>query len=468
MRLGTLLSGNTVSLKKANMELILTLIMIALIAIEWAVGRIRGTSKYNLRNSIINSVLGGIVVFSEFICTLIALPIFVWIYKEHSLFTLDNSTLLSFAVLFLAVDFFDYWYHRLSHKINLMWTAHIVHHQSEYYNITVGLRASFLVPVFNIMGYAVFPLLGFDPDLVLPILLITGLYNLVIHTEFIGKLGWLEYVFVTPSSHRVHHAKNEEYMDKNFGKLFSFWDLLFGTYIKEKPEEKIEFGVADIRGGDGIGESLFFPMKKIAVAFCCEKSWKKKLKIIFGSPSEAERIYKERKRLIPMEEGAFVNRTEKNSSLSLAVLICGSIFLFSSCAVSNRYLCKYPTKENEWKEKGLWDIREKEFMIGISAGSDWLKIKPSTNIPIYNIYRDSLRLIKCTQLVPVTKSGDTLELQEEKDGNFYFSSNRATKIDKSKKIKLSVVYDVDSLGSICTTEKTYIVHRKTYRRLAVH
>lgn len=284
------------------MEIILTIILLVLMVMEWAAGKISGKNKYSFRNSAINSALGIIVVFSEFICTLIAMPVFAWIYEEHSLFTFNNSATLAFISLFLLVDFFDYWYHRLSHKVNLMWTAHIVHHQSEHYNITVGLRASFLVPVFNIMGYAVFPLLGFDPHLVLPILLVTGLYNLVIHTEFIGRLGWLEYIFVTPSSHRVHHARNEEYMDKNFGKLFAFWDILFGTYVKEKKGEKIEFGVADIRGGDGVSESLFFPMKKIANAFRCEKSWKKKIRVILGNPAEAEKIYRERKRLIPMSE----------------------------------------------------------------------------------------------------------------------------------------------------------------------
>ncbi|MBC7862248.1 MAG: sterol desaturase family protein [Bacteroidia bacterium] len=293
------------------MELTLTIILVILLGIEWAAGKITGNNVYKFRNTIVNSVLGGLTVFSEFICTFIALPLFYWIYKEHSFFTFNNHSITAFIVLFFAIDFFDYWYHRISHKVNLMWTAHIVHHSSETYNITVGLRASFLVPVFNIAGYSVFSFLGFDPNMVLPILLVTGLYNLVIHTEFIGKLGWLEYIFVTPHSHRIHHSKHQEHMDKNFGKLFAFWDILFGTFIKDADESKIEFGVADTHGGSGVGSSLFYPMKKIANSVRCEKSWKQKFKVVFGSPSTAEKIYLDRKKLIPMEgEYVAVNRKD--------------------------------------------------------------------------------------------------------------------------------------------------------------
>jgi alkylglycerol monooxygenase len=277
-------------LKNKTMNTIFIIILLALIAFEWTTGKISGRNVYRLRNSIINSTLGVITIFSEFICTFIALPLLNYIYPKHSLFHFDNSSAITFIILFFLIDFSDYWFHRVSHRINLFWTAHIVHHQSEHYNITVGLRASFLVPVFNLFSYSLFPLFGFSPQLVLVILLVQGLYNLVIHTELIGKLGWLEYILVTPSAHRVHHAKNEKYMDKNFGKLFIFWDLLFGTYIRES--EKVEFGVADIQGGgDGIGNALFNPMKKISRLFFSQKNRSVRFRILFGTPSSVEKIF---------------------------------------------------------------------------------------------------------------------------------------------------------------------------------
>ncbi len=300
------------------METILTIILVVLIAIEWGTGKISGHNVYDRRNSIINFSLGVITIFSEFICTFIAMPLLLFIYPHHSIFHFNNSSPWTFLVLFFLIDFSDYWFHRVSHKINLFWTAHIVHHQSEHYNITVGLRASFLVPIFNLFSYSLFPLFGFAPSNVLWILLVQGLYNLVLHTELVGKLGWLEYILVTPSSHRVHHAKNEKYMDRNFGKMFAFWDLLFGTYIQES--EMVEYGVADSRGGDGVGSSLFYPMRKIRHLFFSESDPKKRFQILFGTPSNAERIYRERKKLIPQEnEAESGNGSEAMDELKLGL-----------------------------------------------------------------------------------------------------------------------------------------------------
>jgi sterol desaturase/sphingolipid hydroxylase (fatty acid hydroxylase superfamily) len=150
-----------------------------------------------------------------------------------------------FALAFIATDFTYYWKHRFEHINRFYWAEHSVHHSSKVFNLTSALRLPWFAPLFSWPFFLPLVLIGFHPALILSSLLLNLFYQYFIHTEKVKKLGFLEYIFNTPSLHRVHHAQNFEYWDKNFGGVFIFWDILFRTYQPERADLKIFYGVKE-------------------------------------------------------------------------------------------------------------------------------------------------------------------------------------------------------------------------------
>ncbi|MGB0523130.1 MAG: sterol desaturase family protein [Flammeovirgaceae bacterium] len=133
----------------------------------------------------------------------------------------------------ILIDFLYYWEHRLEHEIRILWTYHSIHHSSPIYNYTTALRVSFIDNFTTWLFYVPAILLGFHPIMVLLAVALMLMYQFWLHTELIGKLGWYEKIFMTPSQHRVHHGSDEIYLDKNYGAILSIWDRMFGTYQEE-------------------------------------------------------------------------------------------------------------------------------------------------------------------------------------------------------------------------------------------
>ena len=161
--------------------------------------------------------------------------VYEYLHRHYALFDIRPGV-WGWIGLFIATDFVWYWYHRLAHEVNLFWAAHVVHHQSEEFNYTVSARITVFQALIRTGFWSVLPIIGFPPGMITTLLLIHGLYPFFIHTRTISKLGWLEYVLVTPSHHRVHHASNPQYLDKNYGDVLIIWDKLFGTFVEEKEE----------------------------------------------------------------------------------------------------------------------------------------------------------------------------------------------------------------------------------------
>ncbi len=141
----------------------------------------------------------------------------------------------------IADDFCYYWFHRLSHEVRFLWAAHVSHHSSREYNLSTALRQSWTTPITTLWFWTPMPLLGFDPAMILVVQSVSLLYQFWIHTEAIENLGFLEGFLNTPSHHRVHHAKNARYLDRNHGGFFIVWDRWFGTF--ERETEKPEYGL---------------------------------------------------------------------------------------------------------------------------------------------------------------------------------------------------------------------------------
>ncbi|MFT3765308.1 MAG: sterol desaturase family protein [Minicystis sp.] len=211
-----------------------------LIALELAVARTRRRSVYRLADALGDIGCGMIQQVSLLFLAGSVIAGYTYIY-EHLRIVTWSSPGIEWAVAFVGVDFLYYWWHRMSHEVNILWAAHSVHHQSEDYNLAVALRQSVLTSYTAQIFYIVLAFLGVPPIIFASVNAISTLYQFWIHTELVGNLGWLEEWLNTPSHHRVHHAINKPYLDKNHGAIFIIWDRIFGTFARE--EEPCRFGV---------------------------------------------------------------------------------------------------------------------------------------------------------------------------------------------------------------------------------
>ena len=218
-------------------------IFLFLILIEIIYGHFKNNQTYNLMDTISSLSSGTTNMLKDILGLTIIIISYPYILSKLALFELD-STFWIYFIAFICVDFSSYWNHRLNHKINVFWNIHVIHHSSEEFNLACALRQT----ISNILGYyALFlipaAIVGI-PHEVISLLLPLHLFGQFwYHTRHIGKLGILEYIFVTPSQHRVHHAINPIYIDKNLAAIFCIWDRWFGTFQEELEEEPPVYGV---------------------------------------------------------------------------------------------------------------------------------------------------------------------------------------------------------------------------------
>ena len=213
-----------------------------LIGVELLVGKLKRTQYYRFNDAITNLSCGITQqVGAVFLKTFLLLG-YIFLYENYRLFDFPGDQWWTWVVLFIGVDFFYYWFHRYAHEISLMWGGHIVHHQSEEYNLSVALRQGAFQAFFSWIFYLPLGLIGFDPLAFVLVNQFQTLYQFWIHTKAIDRLHpAFEYVFNTPSHHRVHHGQNPQYIDKNHGGTLIIWDRMFGTFQAE--EEEVVYGV---------------------------------------------------------------------------------------------------------------------------------------------------------------------------------------------------------------------------------
>lgn len=195
---------------------------------------------YRLNDAVANISCGVIDQVTGVFAKVITVGVYALVFESAGQFEIQSNWLW-FSVCFIAVDFCYYWSHRLSHDINLFWTGHVVHHQSEEYNLSVALRQGAIQKVLMFWVYLPLAVIGFPPEWFLISIGFNLLYQFWIHTEAIGKMGFFELIFNTPSHHRVHHGRNPKYIDRNHAGVLIIWDKLFGTFQKE--EEHPTYGI---------------------------------------------------------------------------------------------------------------------------------------------------------------------------------------------------------------------------------
>lgn len=254
-----------------------------LIGLELVIDRSKKSGLYRFNDAITNISCGiGSQLTGVFIKTLSFIA-YLFIWEKFRIFSEIPNTIPVWIILFIGIDFFYYWFHRLAHEISLFWGSHIVHHQSEEYNFSVALRQGWLQGAFSMWFYLPLALIGFDPFLFVSINALQTLYQFWIHTKTIDRMpAWFEYIFNTPSHHRVHHGVQPKYIDKNHGGTLIIFDRMFGTFQAE--EEEVVYGITNhanswnpVRVNFEYWIDLF---RKIFKA----RNLKDGLKILFGPP----------------------------------------------------------------------------------------------------------------------------------------------------------------------------------------
>lgn len=214
-----------------------------LIGLELLADRWRGVRSYRLADAISSLGAGVLSTTSGLLTKVVGLLTYDFAWRHWGLFELPADSPWVWGFAFLFYDFCYYWNHRLGHERNVLWAAHSVHHQSEEYNLSTALRQTSTGFLFGWIFYLPMALAGVPPLVFFTVAAFNLLYQFWVHTRHVPKLGWLEWLFITPSNHRVHHARNPLYLDRNYGGVFILWDRLFGTFQEELAEEPPVYGV---------------------------------------------------------------------------------------------------------------------------------------------------------------------------------------------------------------------------------
>ena len=323
-----------------------TPVFFLLIAIEFAVGRSRarrgtGRDTYRLADAVNSIGLGMLSQISAVLTGLLRIGIYSAVFSAVALFP-DNAFWTTWYGWLLALVFYDfcyYWLHRMGHESAVLWAAHVVHHQSQHYNLSTALRQTSSGALFGWIFYLPMAVVGVPPLVFAVVALVDLLYQFWVHTEQVGKLGWFDRWFCSPSNHRVHHAVNDEYLDRNYGGILIVWDRLFGTFREE--EERCIYGT---RSQLGSWDPLWANAEvywALAQDSWHAKNWGDKLRVWFKPPGwrpadvaarfpkpafDIERVWR--------YEPQVSRATQWFAGLAFAVLLLGvALFLWHSDAL---------------------------------------------------------------------------------------------------------------------------------------
>ena len=261
-----------------------TPIFLLSIALEFAIGLARKRNTYRLHDAMASVGLGMQSQLVGLFTRFLAIGAYVWAYEHVALWTLPANSVAVWIGALLMYDLCYYWLHRAGHRVGIFWAAHVVHHQSEDYNLSTALRQTSSGALLGWLFYLPMAVVGVPPLVFATVALIDLLYQFWVHTQQVGKLGWFDRWFCSPSNHRVHHAVNDRYLDRNYGGILIVWDRLFGTFEEERDDEPCVYGTrAPLRSFNPVWANL-----QVYAALAHDAwraaSWWDKLRIWFMPP----------------------------------------------------------------------------------------------------------------------------------------------------------------------------------------
>ncbi len=230
-------------LKEQLLLLITTPLYILVIGFEILLSHIHFKKYYLVKDTLINVYLCTLNGAVDLIFRTVYLLILASFFEFHFI-SFSFHPVLYWVALFLFEDIAFYLEHRVDHFCRLFWAVHVTHHSSEEFNLTTGFRSSVLQPLYRFIYFLPLVLLGFRPIDIVFMYSLTQIYGILVHTQYINKMpAWFEAIFVSPSHHRVHHASNIRYLDKNLGMVLIIWDRLFGTFQEEVEDDPVKYGL---------------------------------------------------------------------------------------------------------------------------------------------------------------------------------------------------------------------------------
>ena len=256
-----------------------------LIFIELIYGLVSGKSNYRLNDTFTSISLGLISRYIPLLGLGIQGAAFAYVAQYYNLKLFSPSSLWVWILAFFLYDFCYYWMHRLHHEVKVLWATHVVHHHGEEFNLSTALRQTSTGFLWKWIFYLPIFIVGIPPEVFVTVAGVNLVYQFWVHTEHIPKLGWYEYVFVSPSNHRIHHAQNKHYVDANYGGVFILWDRIFGTYKEEMEELKPIYGTAKpLRSWNPFKANLDI-FREMLLDSSRTKSFKDKIGVWFSRPN---------------------------------------------------------------------------------------------------------------------------------------------------------------------------------------
>lgn len=271
--------------KQTLLLLISTPLYAVLIGVEMIMSSIHNRHLYTVKDTFTNVYLTSLNFGLELLIRTFCLGFLAYFFQFHFI-SIQNPYLYWFLLLILQ-DIAFYFEHRVDHYCRFFWAVHVTHHSSEKYNLTTGFRSSVFQPLYRFVYFIPLALLGFKPLDIMFMYSATQIYGILIHTQYINKLGFLEYFMATPSHHRVHHASNTIFLDKNMGMVLIIWDKIFGTFASEDDlkGEQIRFGLTkNIERPNHPVDIVFHEWVNIADDLKKDIPFTTKLKYVFMPP----------------------------------------------------------------------------------------------------------------------------------------------------------------------------------------
>lgn len=255
-----------------------------LMLLELAVCRARTGSGFRLDDALTSLSIGMVSQVSGAFAGAIGLATYGWAGEHLAPFRLPAHAWWTWALAFVGFDLAFYWSHRLSHRVNLFWASHVVHHSSEEYNLTTALRQPATSFLFTWMIYLPLGAAGIPTEVFAVAAGMNLVYQFWPHTRLVGRLGWLEGWLVTPSNHRVHHARNPFAIDRNFGGVFAIWDRIFGTYAEERDDEPLSYGIRDPAASFDPFVLNLHHYGRICRDLLAARTWAERVRVVLGPP----------------------------------------------------------------------------------------------------------------------------------------------------------------------------------------
>lgn len=255
---------------------------VLIILIEVIINSVRDLKLYETKDTAASLMMGAGSLVIGLGLKILAFITMIWLH-QFAIFDIGTAW-WAWVLLFFMEDFSFYWHHRLSHEVRILWAAHVNHHSSQKLNYGTALRQSWAEQFYKYFFWLWLPIVGFQPWMIMTMMSINLIFQFLQHTELVGKLGPIEWIFNTPSHHRVHHASNARYLDRNHAGTLIIWDRLFGTFQEELEVEKPKYGIT-------VNIDTYNPLKIASHEFIAiwndvknAKTIKGKLMYIFGPP----------------------------------------------------------------------------------------------------------------------------------------------------------------------------------------